>query len=98
MEDPGRFSPDGRSVATSTNGRLVVINMDGTVLHEISSDGYYLFGPAWSPDGSRMAFSMSISGQASAEIFASLPDGSDRQQVTNTADNEIGVDWGVGGG
>ena len=23
MEDPGRFSPDGRSVATSTNGRLV---------------------------------------------------------------------------
>ena len=98
MEDPGRFSPDGRSVATSTKGRLVVINLDGTVLHEISADGFYLFGPAWSPDGTRMAFSMSISGQASADIFTSLPDGTDRQQVTKTTENEIGVDWGVGGG
>ena len=98
MEDPGRFSPDGRSVATSTKGRLVVINLDGTILHEISVDGFYLFGPAWSPDGTRIAFSMSISGQASAEIYTSLPDGTGRQQVTKTPDNEIGLDWGVGGG
>jgi WD40-like Beta Propeller Repeat len=98
MEDPGRFSSDGRSVATSTNGRLVVINLDGSVLSEISEKGKYLFGPAWSPDGTRIAFSMSPLGQASADIFTSLPDGSDRQQVTKTPDNEIGLDWGVGSG
>jgi Tol biopolymer transport system component len=75
-----------------------VIKLDGTVLHEISVDGMYLFGPAWSPDGTRIAFSMSTAGQASAEVYTSQPDGTDRRQVTTTADNEIGVDWGVGGG
>ena len=94
MEDPGRFAPDGQSVVTSMSGSLVVIKLDGTVLQEISVDGKYLFGPAWSPDGTRIAFSMSTAGQASADVYTSLPDGTDRQQVTQTADNEIGVDWG----
>jgi hypothetical protein len=98
MEDEGRFSPDGHSVATSTNGTLVVLSLDGKVLSEIAENGKYLFGPAWSPDGTRIAFSMSPLGQASADIYTSLPDGSDRQQVTKPPDNEIGVDWGVGGG
>ncbi len=98
MEDQGRFSPDGRSVATSTNGTLVVLSLDGKVLSETAENGKYLFGPAWSPDGTRIAFSMSPRGQASADIYTSLPDGSDRQQVTKTPDNEISVDWGVGGG
>jgi hypothetical protein len=98
MEDPGRFSPNGRSVASSTNGSLVVLSLNGTVLHEISENGQYLFGPAWSPDGARIAFSMSVLGRATADIFTSRPDGSDRQQVTKTSDNEIGVDWGVSGG
>jgi hypothetical protein len=43
-------------------------------------------------------FFMSITPSACAEIFTSLPDGTGRQQVTKTPDNEIGVDWGVGGG
>jgi hypothetical protein len=98
IEDQGRFSPDGRSVATSTNGTLVVLSLDGKVLSEIAEKGKYLFGPAWSPDGTRIAFSMSPLGQASADIYTSLPDGSDRQQVTKTPDNEIGLDWGGGGG
>jgi hypothetical protein len=98
MEDPGRFSPDGRSVATSTNGTLVVLTLDGKVLYEISEKGEYLFGPAWSPDGTRIAFSMSPLGIASADIFTSYPDGSDRQQVTKTPENEITVDWGGAGG
>lgn len=98
MEDPGRFSPDGLSVLTSTNGRLLIINLDGKVLHEISIDpGYYLFGPVWSPDGSRIAFSMDMVNGPFADIFTSLPDGTDLQQVTATPDNEIGIDWGIGG-
>jgi Tol biopolymer transport system component len=99
MEDPGRFSPDGQSVLTSTSGRLLVINLDGKVMHEISIDAkYYLFGPAWSPDGSRIAFSMDMVSGPFADIFTSLPDGTDLDQVTKTPDNEIGIDWGVGGG
>jgi hypothetical protein len=98
MEDEGRFSPDGTSVATSTNGTLVVLTLEGKVLYEISEKGKYLFGPSWSPDGTRIAFSMSPLGTASADIYTSKPDGSDRQQVTRTPDNEIRVEWGAGGG
>lgn len=93
MEDAGRFSPDGRLVVTSTDGSLIVIGLDGKVLHQIDITGSYAFGPAWSPDGTRIAFSVAKDGPF-AEIYTSLPDGTDRQRVTNTASNEIGVDWG----
>jgi hypothetical protein len=94
MEDPGRFSPDGRFVATSKDGSLLIIDLDGKIVHEISVSGAFVFGPVWSPDGTRIAFSGTTSGYH-AEIYTSLPDGSDLQRVTNTASNEIAVDWGV---
>ena len=98
MEDAGRFSPDGRFVLTSTNGSLMVIGLDGQVVDSISIDGYYAFGPVWSPDGTRIAFSMTTPGVYRSDIYTSLPDGTDLQRVTNTADNEINVGWGVGSG
>jgi Tol biopolymer transport system component len=96
VEDAGRFSPDGRFVLTATNGSLLVIGLDGQVVHRISIDGYFAFGPDWSPDGTRIAFSLTTPGVYAAEIYTSLPDGTDRQRVTNTSDNEINVEWGVG--
>jgi hypothetical protein len=94
MGDTGRFSPDGRLIATSADGRLLIVDLDGKIVHTISIDGYFLFGPVWSPDGSRIAFSKSTS-RYDAEIYTSLPDGTNLEQVTNTASNEINVDWGV---
>ncbi len=94
--DCGRFSPNGRFVLTSSNGRLMVIDLDGKVVHTISIDGHIAFGPVWSPDGTRIAFSLTTPGVYAAEIYTSLQDGTDLQRVTNTADNEINVDWGVG--
>ena len=94
MEDPGRFSPDGDFVVTSTNGSILIIDLDGKIVHMISINGFYLFGPVWSPDGTRIAFSKTTS-QYRAEIYTSLPDGTDLQRVTNTDANEIDVDWGV---
>ncbi len=96
MGDAGSFSPDGRSIVTSSNGTLLVIDLDGQVVHRISIDNHVTFGPVWSPDGTRIAFSLTTPGQYVADIYTSLPDGTDRQRVTNTADNEINVDWGVG--
>jgi len=91
----GRFSPDGRFVLTGLNGSLLVIDLDGQVVHTIRFDGYVAFGPVWSPDGSRIAFSMTTPGVYASDIYTSLPDGTDLQQVTNTPDNEINVEWGV---
>lgn len=96
VEDCGRFSPDGRFVLTSANGSLLVIDLDGQVVHRISIDGHYAFGAVWSPDGTRIAFSLTTPGVYRADIYTSLANGTDLQQVTNTADNEINVDWGVG--
>jgi hypothetical protein len=96
MEDPGRFSPDGRFVVTSSNGSLMVIDLDGKVIHSINIDSHYAFGPVWSPDGTRIAFSLTTPGVFAADIYTSLPDGTDLQRVTNTSDNEINIDWGVG--
>lgn len=95
--DPGRFSPDGASILTSVDYRIVILDLDGKVVQAVAEPGALLFGPVWSPDGTRIAFSRGIGGPF-ADLFTSLPDGTDRQQVTRTPANEIGVDWGVGGG
>jgi ABC-type Fe3+/spermidine/putrescine transport system ATPase subunit len=96
MEDAGKFSPDGQLVATSTNGTIMVIDLDGVVRHNFGIEGSFAFGPAWSPDGNRIAFSLTKPGEFAADIYTGLPDGSDLQRVTSTAENEINVDWGVG--
>jgi Tol biopolymer transport system component len=97
VEDPGRFSPDGQTILTSGLGDLLELSTSGEVLadiHQDASDGAYLFGPVWSPDGSRIAFSRSTSGQR-ADVWTALPNGSDQRRVTSTpASNEIRVEWG----
>jgi Tol biopolymer transport system component len=97
VEDPGRFSPDGQSVVTAADGRIYVIDLQGAIVYTFSDSGAYLFGPVWSPDGTRIAFSRSAGGPF-ADIYTSLPDGTDRRQATATDANEIGVDWAVDAG
>ena len=98
FEAPGRFSPDGASVLTS-DGRssIVTIDLTGKVLQRFTESGAALFGPVWSPDGNWIAYSRATTGPH-ADIFTSRPNGTDAQQVTSTAANEITVDWGSGKG
>jgi Tol biopolymer transport system component len=93
VEDPGRYSPDGRSILTSAVGVIKVLDVNGKETGRIELPGAYSFGPVWSPDGARIAFSRTVAG-FHADIFTSLPDGTDRRQVTATPDNEIRVEWG----
>jgi len=64
------WSPDGSRIAFRSEnpgqfgayGRIFVINVDGTDVHQVSPEGSpsiytYDDGPTWSPDGSRIAFS-----------------------------------------
>ncbi len=96
FEDPGRFSPDGRSLLTAGGGDITTLDLDGKVIERISEDGAFLFGAAWSPDGDWIAYSRAVSGPF-ADVYVSRPDGSERYQVTDTEENEIQIDWGAGG-
>ena len=93
-EDPGRFSPAGDRVLTSSGGRLVVLDLDGNEQGSIEEPGAFLFGPVWSPDGEWMTYSRTTPGVFMADIFISRVDGSDVWQVTDTPANEITVEWG----
>jgi Tol biopolymer transport system component len=93
--DPGRFAPDGRSILTSAGHRLVTVDLEGQVLGTIEDAGSFLFGPVWSPDGRWIAYSRSTGGFV-ADVWVSRPDGRDAWRVTETAANEIVVEWGSG--
>jgi Tol biopolymer transport system component len=95
FDDPGRFSPDGKSVLTSDGETVFVLDLEGAVDQTIEIDGLSLFGPVWSPDGEWIAFSGAGSGPF-ADIYISRPDGSEQRQVTETEANEIVVEWGAG--
>ena len=95
VEDPGRYSRDGKTILTSADGYIVRLSAVGREIGRFApDDGTFLFGPVWSPDGSHIAYS-GDSGSA-ADIYTALPDGSDQHPVTSTADNEIRVEWGKG--
>ncbi len=93
-EDPGRYSPDGQGILTSSGGRVLLLNSTGDEVGRIERSGLYLFGPVWSPDGMHIAFSGTTVGVFAADLYTSLPDGTEVHQLTATPDNEIRVEWG----
>jgi Tol biopolymer transport system component len=96
FEDGGRFSPDGRLIASSVSGHLVIVDLQGAIVHQVIEPDAYLFGPSWSPDGEWIAYSRAVGGPF-ADVYISRPDGSNRWQVTRTSANEVAVDWGRAG-
>ena len=58
-------------------------------------DARYEFGPVWSPDGTHIAYSSASTGPF-ADIFIARADGANEQQMTETPQNEIAVEWGRG--
>ena len=72
---------------TASDGQIVMLDLDGNAIGNVAEPGAYLFGAVWSPDGSRIAYSRTTGGPV-ADMFISLPDGTARQQVTDTPENE----------
>ena len=79
-------SPMGDRLVYGSGATLHIINTDGTGQHVIAStnptstDPSELFSPAWSPDGSYVAFVLN------GDVYASKADGSAPVRITQSAD------------
>jgi Tol biopolymer transport system component len=77
------LSPDGKWVVfneESTQEDLFVARIDGSEYRRLTDEGARHRGPAWSPDGGRIAFYSDRGG--SYELWTIRPDGSGFTQVT----------------
>lgn len=84
------FDPAGKTVAFGDRSSGIwKINVDGTGLTQLTSDGG--FQPAWSPDGSRIAYSVTVAG-IGQQLFLVRADGTDRQRAL-TSKPIVDVVW-----
>jgi Tol biopolymer transport system component/tRNA A-37 threonylcarbamoyl transferase component Bud32 len=77
-------SPDGEWVAFTEAGvreDLFVARVDGTRYRRLTDDAFRDRGPAWAPDGTRIAFYSDRSGDY--ELWTIRPDGSGLVQLTS---------------
>jgi CubicO group peptidase (beta-lactamase class C family) len=98
------WSPDGRYVVFSRGvwgpeqpGRAVaelyIADADGGNLRQLTRNGRSNFLPAWSPDGSKIAYISGGSGWETHEIYVINADGSGDTNLTVNAAQEYGVAW-----
>lgn len=77
------WSLDGGKIALQRGSGIAVMNADGAGFTQLTTDRHD-FSPAWSPDGSQIAFHRSF--DVAAEIWIMEADGSEPGKVTsNTA-------------
>ena len=88
-------SPDGRSIAIDLLGELWVLPIDGGTAHRILGDGYDARMPAWSPDGTRIAFQGYR--DSTWNIWTIKPDGSELKRLTSGPYDDREPHWGPDG-
>jgi len=98
------WSPDGTRIAferaaagTFTPGTeaqekdIYVMNADGSDVRRLTYSPGLDEGPAWSPDGTKIAFSSARDGQQ--EIYVMNADGSDPRRLTSNPARDESPDW-----
>jgi dipeptidyl aminopeptidase/acylaminoacyl peptidase len=77
------WSPDGSSLALAGDGEIYVVRPDGTKLLRVTDDNYPDFGPAWSPDSTRLVFSSERDDDPNRRVqLVFVADVADRERAT----------------
>jgi Tol biopolymer transport system component len=79
----------------SAEGDVWVMNADGSGRRRLTSDPEMDFDPAWSPDGSRIAFRSHRDGNE--EVYVMAADGSAERNLTNNAGSDYSPSWSPDG-
>jgi TolB protein len=90
------LSPDGKRLVFSTGdwGTLAIVDIATGEWSYV--DGALGTSPAWSPDGSRIAYV--ATGNDGARLHTVAPDGSDNHRVGDEASSyDVGIDWSPDG-
>jgi hypothetical protein len=91
-DDSPTWSPDGKQVLYTHSGELWVINVDGTAPTFLGLEGMYL---AWSPDGSKIAFTWYADQQEA--VFVADRNGANVRQVTTPIQHDLWARWSPDG-
>ena len=88
--DPS-LSPLGRRIAFSDSGRLWTVYLDGSVLHQVTSDAIRARSPAWAPEGDALAFAGGPAG--AQDIYVVGADGGGLRRLTFKSADETTPTW-----
>jgi Tol biopolymer transport system component len=102
------WSPDGHAIAfvrgtwnteptyIDESTEIWVMNADGSGQRRLTFNGVQDFGPAWSPDGTKIAWESEVSSD-NTDIFIMNPDGSGKQNLTRSPSSEGHFAWSPDG-
>jgi dipeptidyl aminopeptidase/acylaminoacyl peptidase/CubicO group peptidase (beta-lactamase class C family) len=89
------FKADGAGLVRTMRGHLHVVDLDGRAVRQVTRGDWHASDPAWSPDGTRLAFSAAREADADLTLrtAAYVVDAAAR----NAAPERVGAaDWQVG--
>ena len=107
VNDSPSFASDSRTIAfahaedetdsdddfpSSSDSAVHVIGVDGSGLRKLSGRGIDASEPAWSPDGTRIAFTRSFD-EDETQIYVMDADGSNRRRLTSRTSSADGATW-----
>ncbi len=105
VSDP-RISPDGRSIAyvrrsadimtDKARSSIWLVDVATGQQRPIAAGSGDHFGPAWSPDGKRLAYGSTAEGGA-AQLFVRWMDGGQTVRITGLSNSPQGIEWSPDG-